>query len=123
MATRQEQLLTILDLLTTNGGNDITGAAVVSMDGILLAARVGGDVNTDRVAAVAATMIGVTRRVSNEIKIGEIEETIIKARDGLFMVLPASDQSLLAINLRQGANLGLVRLEARDAANSIGRIV
>jgi predicted regulator of Ras-like GTPase activity (Roadblock/LC7/MglB family) len=39
------------------------------------------------------------------------------------MVLPAGDQSLLAISLRQDANLGLVRLEARDAARSIGQIL
>ena len=34
-------------------------------------------------------MIGVTRRVSGELKIGMTEETIIKADNGLFMVLPA----------------------------------
>jgi predicted regulator of Ras-like GTPase activity (Roadblock/LC7/MglB family) len=121
MATRQEQLLTILDHLSSNGGSDITGAVVVSMDGIVLASRVSNDVNTDRVGAVAATMVGVTRRVSNEIKIGSMEEAIIKADNGLFMVLPAGEQSLLAVNLRQGANLGMVRIEAREAAAAVGR--
>ena len=43
MATRQEQLLTILDHLSSNGGSDITGAVVVSMDGIVLASRVSND--------------------------------------------------------------------------------
>jgi len=81
----------------------------------------GSDVNADRVGAVAATMIGVTRRVSGELRIGVPEETIIKADNGLFMVLPAGEQSLLAVNLRQGANLGMVRLEARDAAQAIAR--
>jgi predicted regulator of Ras-like GTPase activity (Roadblock/LC7/MglB family) len=66
---------------------------------------------------------GVTRRVGNELRIGFAEEIIIKANKGLFMVLPAGDQSLLAISLRQDANLGLVRLEARDAARSIGQIL
>jgi uncharacterized protein len=121
MATRQEQLLTILDHLSSNGGSDITGAVVVSMDGIVLASRVSTDINTDRVGAVAATMVGVTRRVSNELKIGSMEEAIIKADSGLFMVLPAGEQSLLAVHLRQGANLGMVRIESRDAAALIGR--
>jgi predicted regulator of Ras-like GTPase activity (Roadblock/LC7/MglB family) len=121
MATRQEQLLTILDHLSSNGGSDITGAVVVSMDGIVLASRVSTDINTDRVGAVAATMVGVTRRVSNELKIGGMEEAIIKADSGLFMVLPAGEQSLLAVHLRQGANLGMVRIESRDAAALIAR--
>jgi uncharacterized protein len=121
MASRQDQVLEILDRLTMNSGNDVTGAVAVSMDGIVLASRMSSDVNADRVGAVAATMVGVTKRVSAELKIGATEEAIIKSDNGLFMVLPAGEQSLLAVNLRQGANLGMVRIEAREAAVSIGR--
>lgn len=121
MASRQEQVLAILDRLSSNAGTDVTGAVAVSMDGIVLASRMANEVNADRVGAVAATMVGVTRRVSGELKIGATEEAIIKAGNGLFMVLPAGEQNLLAVNLRQGANLGMVRIEAREAAQAIGR--
>jgi hypothetical protein len=123
MATRQEQIAEVLDRLNTNVGADVTGVAAVGMDGIVLVSRMSADVNADRVGAVAATMMGVTRRVSGELRIGVPKETIIDADSGLFMVLPAGDQSLLAINLRQGANLGMVRLEAREAAQDIGRVL
>jgi hypothetical protein len=123
MATRQEQITEILERLTANAGNDVGGVAAVGMDGIVLVSRMSAEINADRVGAVAATMMGVTRRVSGELKIGATRETIIDADNGLFMVLPAGDQSLLAINLRQGANLGLVRLEARDAAREIGKVL
>lgn len=123
MASRQEQITAVLDRFTANTGNDVVGVAAVGMDGIVLVSRMSADVNADRVGAVAATMMGVTRRVSGELKIGGPEETIIKSHDGLFMVLPAGDQSLLAISLRDGANLGLVRLEAREAAQEIGGVL
>lgn len=123
MATRQEQIAAILDRLAENTGNDVAGAAAVSMDGIVMVSRMSADVNADRVGAVAATMMGVTRRVSGELKLGLPEETIIKSGNGLFMVLPAGDQSLLAVNLRQGANLGMVRLEAREAARAIHQVL
>ncbi|MEN9938523.1 MAG: hypothetical protein RLZZ387_5102 [Chloroflexota bacterium] len=123
MATRQEQISQVLDRLANNVGTDMAGAVAVSMDGIVLASRMSSDVNADRVGAVAATMVGVTRRVANELKIGVTEEAILKADNGLFMVLPAGDQSLLAVNVRQGANLGMVRIEAREAAISIGRVL
>jgi predicted regulator of Ras-like GTPase activity (Roadblock/LC7/MglB family) len=123
MASRQEQINNILERLANNAGTDISGAVAVSTDGIVLASRMGVDVNADRVGAVAATMIGVTRRVSGELKIGAPEEAIIKADSGLFMVLPAGNQSLLAVNLRQGANLGMVRIEAREAAAAIGSVL
>jgi len=123
MATRQEQIASVLEKLTTNSGSDVAGVAAVGMDGIVLVSKMSSDVNADRVGAVAATMMGVTRRVSGELKIGFPKETIIEADGGLFMVLPAGDQSLLAINLKQGANLGMVRLEARDAAQEIGKVL
>jgi hypothetical protein len=123
VASRQEQITAVLDRFTANTGNDVVGVAAVGMDGIVLVSRMSADVNADRVGAVAATMMGVTRRVSGELKIGGPEETIIKSHDGLFMVLPAGDQSLLAISLRDGANLGLVRLEAREAAQEIGGVL
>jgi len=123
MATRQEQISQVLESLTVNVGTDVSGVAAVGMDGIVLVSRMSADVNADRVGAVAATMMGVTRRVAGELKIGLPKETIIDSDNGLFMVLPAGDQSLLAINLKHGANLGMVRLEARDAAKRIGEIL
>jgi uncharacterized protein len=123
MASRQEQIAEILDRLRSNAGSDVNGAAAVGMDGIVLVSRMSAEVNADRVGAVAATMMGVTRRVSGELKIGFPKETIIEADDGLFMVLPSGEQSLLAINLQQGANLGLVRLEAREASQEIGKVL
>jgi hypothetical protein len=123
MATRQEQITEILERLGNNLGNDLAGVAAVGMDGIVLVSRMSAEVNADRVGAVAATMMGVTRRVAGELKIGSTREAIIDSENGLFMVLPAGDQSLLAVNLRMGANLGMVRLEAREAAKEIGQVL
>jgi predicted regulator of Ras-like GTPase activity (Roadblock/LC7/MglB family) len=121
MSTRLEQITAILERLSTNGGSDIVGAVAVNTDGIVLAAQMNGDQNADRVGAVAATMVGVTKRVAGDLKIGTAEETIVKSASGMFVVLPASDQGLLAVNLRQGANLGIALIEAREAAAAIGR--
>lgn len=114
MATRQEQINGVLERLATNLGSDMAGAVAVSSDGIVLASRLGSGVNADRIGAVAATMVGVTRRVSNELGLGTPEETILRANKGLFLVVPAGNQSLLAVHVREGANLGMVRIEARS---------
>ncbi|NJK78665.1 MAG: dynein regulation protein LC7 [Chloroflexaceae bacterium] len=123
MESRQAQITAILERLAANTGNDVNGVAAVGMDGIVLVSRMSADVNADRVGAVAATMMGVTRRVSGELRIGAPQETIINSLQGTFLVLPAGNQSLLAIALRQGANLGMVRLEAADAARDIGMLI
>lgn len=121
--SRQEQINAILDRFMFQTGADVMGVAAVAMDGILLASRLPPEVNAERVAAVAATVVGVTRRISGELKIGLTEEIILKANKGLFMVLPAGDQSLLAVSMRHDGNLGLVRIEARDAAKAISQVL
>ncbi len=123
MPSRQKQIAVVLERLLANTGDDVTGVAAVSMDGILLVSRMSADVNEDRLGAVAATMMGVTRRVSGELRIGAAREIIMKAREGLFMVVPIGGQNLLAVHMREGANLGLVRLEAREAAAIINRVI
>lgn len=123
MATRQEQINGVLERLATNLGSDMAGAVAVSSDGIVLASRLGSGVNADRIGAVAATMVGVTRRVSNELGLGTPEETILRANKGLFLVVPAGNQSLLAVHVREGANLGMVRIEAREASAMIASVL
>ncbi len=121
MATRLEQIVSVLERLSANAGSDVTGAVAVSTDGIVLASRISGDVNADRLGATAATLVGMSKRVSNDLKIGMAEESIVRADNGLLMVLPAGEQGLLAVTMRQGATLGIVMIESRDAAAAIGR--
>ncbi|NOK62837.1 MAG: dynein regulation protein LC7 [Chloroflexi bacterium AL-N1] len=120
--TRSEQLTTALDRLIASNPTDITGAAVITTDGILLSSRLGADItinNPDRVAAIAATMMGVTTRVVNELKIGQAEEAIVRAVGGYLLITPVMSQVCLAILLRRDANLGLARLDAND----IGKLI
>lgn len=119
MASRSELLAGILDQLVSNNSTDVAGAAVISTDGMLLGSRMGPEVNADRVGAIAATMMGVTVRVVNDLKIGKAEETIIRADSGYLVVVPVTNQVVLAITLRSHANLGMIRLEAREAGQAI----
>jgi uncharacterized protein len=123
MSSRQEQINALLDRLQQNVSAELTGIVAVSLDGIVLATRVTAETNADRVGAVAATLIGVARRVASELKLGTTEEAILKASSGYFLVLPAGTQALLAVALRAHANLGMVRIEAREAANGIGSVL
>lgn len=50
MATRQDQIISVLERLAQNVGGDIAGAVAVSSAGIALASRMSSDVNADRVA-------------------------------------------------------------------------
>jgi uncharacterized protein len=123
MANRAERIESTLEGYINNNANDVTGAALISADGMLLGAKMSGDVNAERVGAISATMMGVTKRVVNDLKIGGAEETIVRAADGYLLVHPVNEQLVLATTLRPSANLGMVRLEARDASQLLAGVM
>jgi uncharacterized protein len=121
--SKTDQLNDVLDSLSRNMGGDVNGAAVVSTDGIVFASRMGNDINVDRVSAIAATTLGISRRVARDLQLGDNNETIINCANGFFLVIPVNERCLLAVNLRKGGNLGMIRLEAVDAASKINGIM
>jgi predicted regulator of Ras-like GTPase activity (Roadblock/LC7/MglB family) len=122
-ASKTDLLNEVLDTLAQNLAGDVTGSAVVSSDGIVYAARFGSGINVDRVGAIAATALGVSRRVARDMAMGNTNETIIQCENGFFLVLPVNERCLLAVNLRKGGNLGMTRLEASDTAARVSEIM
>ncbi len=122
-ASKTDLLNDILDNLATSLAGDVNGSAVVSADGIAYASRFSGGVNVDRVGAIAATTLGVSRRVAKDLALGNTTETIIQCDGGFFLIMPVNDKCLLAVNLRKGGNLGMTRLEASDAASKINLVM
>jgi hypothetical protein len=123
VVSKSDALTEVLDQLGANMGGDVSGSAVVSTDGIVYASRFSSGVNIDRLSAIAATVLGVSRRVSKDLMLGNTSETIIQCEGGYFFVYPVNDKCLLALNLRKGGNLGMVRLEAADTASKISSIM
>lgn len=123
MSSREGQVLAILDRMLANVGRGVLGAAVVASDGLVLASRLTDSGQIDYLGAIAATIYGVTERAVHEFKTGHVDETIIKANTGLLMVLPIADLGILVLDLDQGANLGMARLEARAAVVSLRTVL
>jgi uncharacterized protein len=119
MSSRQEQVHAVLERMIENLAADLTGVVAVRSDGLVLATKVSAQTKAERVHAVAASLVGVARKVAAELHIGGGEETIIRASSGYFLVVPAGANALLAIALRASANLGLVRRESRAAVGAL----
>ena len=113
--TLEEQVLTILDRMLANIGQGALGAVTVATDGGVLTARVQDTTRLEHLGAVAAMVFGVTQHVSVDFKRGHLDETIIKADTGILMVLPINQDYLIVLDLAVDANLGMARLEVRNA--------
>ena len=119
MASRRERITAILDAFVTESSAGVAGAAAVDMDGFVIGAHAAAGIEIECVGAAAVELLGVARRIHNELHLGQLEEAILEAELGTFMILPVGARSLLAISLRDNANLGLVRVEARAIARAV----
>ncbi len=95
---------------------------VASVDGLAIAHDLDDD-EAERIAAMAATAIGLGERISERSARGELAETVIRGRDGYLVVYPAGKDAVLVLTGPRDSNLGLARIEARAASARIGAVL
>ena len=108
--------LTILELRRACG--DITGVMVASSDGLSLAHDLAPEHNL-QTAAMAATAVGLSRRIVETFGHGAFEEAVVRGREGYLIVYSAGPRGVLAVLAKGEANLGLLHHVARRAATRI----
>ncbi len=101
---------------------DLNGVMVASKEGFPIAHDFAPD-EGDRLAAMAASALGLGRRITASAGLGGFEEAAAWGSDGCLLVLAAGEESVLALRVPAGANLGLVRIEARNALGVIAGLL
>lgn len=122
MATKSEKLQDVLTALRQETG-EIEASAVVSIEGLMIAADMPKEMNKDSAAAMSAAMLSVGKRAVKELACGQFKRILVGGSEGSAVVQTAGDGALLAVQLRQYANLGLVFLEMQRAADEIAALV
>lgn len=99
---------------------ELAGVLLASLDGQPILAKLPGDVDAKRFAAMAAAAASVGRRVSESLNTGPLTEVSLVGSDGQIFLYNAGGKAVLAVIGQVGANTGLIHLEARWAAKEIG---
>jgi predicted regulator of Ras-like GTPase activity (Roadblock/LC7/MglB family) len=122
MASKGEQVQDILKEAVANSG-DITGAVVVSSDGLLIASVLNGNVDGSRVGAVSAGLISLATRSAQQLSQGDLSQIVIQASGGNIIAVRAGQQASFVALTGGNANLGMAFLECRDAAKNVAAIL
>jgi len=122
MATKSEQLRNILHN-AVNNSLDLTGAAIVDNDGLLLASALSGDLDQNRVAAVSAGLVSLASRSAQQLRQGRISQIVIRAEHGNIIAMRAGEKASLVALTGTDVNLGMVFLECNDAAAEIKAVL
>ena len=101
---------------------EIRGALVASTDGLAIAHNVStGD--PARLAAMVSTALGLGKRICDTFGGGSLNETSITGDAGQVYVYAAGSQGVLAVMSSPGANVGLIHIECRSAANRVASVL
>ncbi len=118
MATRVEQLNSALRKLRSTSP-DVQGAAVVSVDGFIIASDVHADLDEELVAGIASAAIGVGNRVTQELLSAELEQAFFRSATGFVILQAIDDDSTLVVLTGRQAKLGLIFIDVRRAVETI----
>ena len=104
-------------------GQDIDAAAVVSMDGFVMASVLPAGYEEDRLGAMSAALLSLGERTSLELGRGELAQVFVEGAQGYVFLLAAGEDAVLNVIVRRGSKLGLVLYDIRNAAKDIARII
>lgn len=122
MASRSDRIVQALKLLQTNTP-DVEAAALVSIDGLIMASVLPADIEEDRVAAMSAAMLSLGERTADELGRGELKQVFIKGNDGYVILVGCGSEAVITALTTKDAKLGMVFLDIGRTAKQIGEVL
>ena len=120
--SKQEQLRnTLMNLRAALP--ELRGALVATSDGLPIAQAMQDGTDANRVAAMAATALGLGKRINDTLGSGDLTEMSVSGHDGQVFIYAAGRKGVLAVVTPAGMNLGLLHMEARDAAQMVAGVL
>ncbi len=107
-----------------NGSSaDIEASAIVSTDGLMMAALLPGGMDEDRVGAMSAALLSLGDRTAKELARGGLEQVLIKGDKGYILMTHAGEDAVLTVLAKPQAKLGLIFLDVKRAAESVAKVI
>lgn len=120
IVSRADKIQSTLKNLVTNTP-DVEGAALVSVDGLIVASALAVGTDEDRVSAMAAALLSLGSRTSEELGRGTLQQAYIKGDSGYVIIMHAGEESVLEVITGGNAKLGMVLLDMKRAAAELAR--
>ncbi len=102
---------------------DVEASAIVSRDGLLIAADISQNINAEAFAAMTATMVGAAETATSELSKGVPDRVIVEGKEGKIIASGAGPKAILVSMTNPKANLGLVLLEMGRASEKIKELL
>lgn len=102
-----------------SGTPDIQGAALVSPDGLPLAATLPGNMDEERVSAMSAAMLSLGDRIGAELARGTIDRIFVEGNKGYGILTGCGADAVLLVLANEAAKQGLLMLEIKRVRSEL----
>ena len=119
---RDDMLTSILSELNGTSA-DIEASAVISTDGLMIAAVLPQGMDEDRVGAMSAAMLSLGDRTASELGRGTLEQVLIKGDNGFVLMTHAGEDAVVTVMAKPKAKLGLIFLDVKRATENITQML
>ncbi len=123
MAAKRSEALaeTLSEMLASS--TDIEGAVVVSSDGLVIGSQLPKGLDESRMGASAAALFGLSKRTTPELGRGSFTQNLIQGKEGNIIIVSIGENAVFIGLTSTDVNLGMVFLEAREAAEKIATVL
>lgn len=101
---------------------ELHGVMIASVDGIAISHDF-SESEAERVAAMAATALGLGKRMTERTNLGGLQESVVRGDHGYLVVYAAGQNAVLVMAGPANSNLGLMRIEARSASAVVSKVL
>ncbi len=122
MPTKTEMITDVLRRLRTSSP-DIFGAAIVSLDGFLIASVAPSEIDEELVSGMSAALLGVGERISNEMMRAPLNQIFVKSEKGYVILNSVGEDAVLVLLVTHEAKLGLIFLELRRIVPELQKVI
>ncbi len=119
--TKSEELATVIASIRA-AIPELYGVMIASTDGLAVAHDLPED-DAERIAAMAATALGLGSRITERTNLGALSEAVIRGSKGNLVVYAAGADAVLVLTGPLESNLALMRMEARVAGIQINSLI
>lgn len=119
--SKQEDLFGIISYMRRSIP-ELNGVMIASTDGLAIAYDF-PESEAEKVAAMAATALGLGKRITERTNLGGLQEAVVRGDYGYLVVYAAGESAVLVMSGPTNSNLGLMRIEARAASAEISQVL
>ena len=114
-----KQRLSALESLTP----ELEGAAVISVEGLMIASRLPEALTDDLMGAMSAAMLAWGERIANDLNRGKLSQLYIKGDHGYVLMMALGDDAVLTALVSEEAKLGLVFFDMQQALADLRQLL